>query len=131
MSKIMDLLRFLKLAREVQGANPDAEVSAAKRGGKGLIAGLLGGMGAVVSSVTVDFLTAQTGPGCILGPTTCAVLATPWGKAFVVTTVCGGIVGGVMAAEKYANEKWGLGIQLLDTVNRTPDTLPQEGSKGE
>ena len=100
--KIKKLLALIKLYREVKGADAGAEMAGLKRAGKSL---LIAALVAVFQG-----LAAQAGPGCGLGPDACKVLADP--------TVGAIVLSGLLGLEKTLNERFGLGIQVLDTVKR-------------
>lgn len=130
MKKLRDLLVFFRLARQVQDSDPQVEMGAAKaaalRGGKGMIAGMIGGAAAVGSAFLIDFVTAQTGSGCVLGPAACSALAIPSVKATIMASTAAVVTGAFLAGEKFLNEKFGLGIQLLDTVTRPALPAPSD-----
>ena len=99
MDKIKKLLSWIGLGRELAAINPDAERDGVKRFGKGLAA--------VAVVAIAKFAIDQTGTGCVLGEGVCHVLQNP--------TVQGVIIAGILGAEKYANEKWGIGMTPLDS----------------
>ena len=103
LEKLKNLLRAAKLLREVQNADVPAERLGLKRAGKGLLAAVL--------VAACQFLLAQTGPDCGLGPTACQALSDPLVGQLLIAPALQGL-------EKYANERFGLGLQALDTVKR-------------
>ena len=70
---------------------------------------LLGVAGAIGAAILK-----QTGAGCLLGETACKLLAIPE----IQQGVAIGIAAGLAGLEKYLNEKFGVGLQSLDTVER-------------
>lgn len=102
MEKLKKLLALVRILRQVKGADAGAELAGAKRAGKALLVG-------VVVAV-LQGLAAQAGPECGLGPTACAALQDP--------TISVTLMALLLGLEKTINEKYGLGIQALDTVKR-------------
>ena len=103
LEKLKNLLRAVNLLREVRNADVPAERLGLKRAGKSLLAAVL--------VAACQFLLAQTGPDCGLGPDTCKVLTDPMVGQLLIAPALQGL-------EKYANERFGLGLQALDTVKR-------------
>ena len=97
--KIKKVLALIGLARTLDKINPDSEKDGLKRLGKGLVA--------VTLVAVAGLLTSQTGSGCILGEGVCKAIQNP--------TVASAIVAAILGAEKYANEKLGLGLVGLDS----------------
>lgn len=102
MEKIKKILSMLKLYRDIKSADVGAEKAGAARFLKVLLASLV--------VVMVQAVVSQSGEGCVLGPTACSLLANP--------SLSGLLVAALVGLEKWLNEKYGLGIQPLDTAKR-------------
>lgn len=106
----MGIIERIKLLLRITRAVKETDADAEKKGGlrflKVLVIGAAGAIGAAALS--------QSGSGCVLGDTACKLLAIPE----VQQGLAVGIAAALAGLEKYLNEKVGVGLQSLDTVDR-------------